>query len=165
MKRLATCGLLVLLGLAGSLPAQTKSRSHDPVPGQAQSREKMEALMVWRLTEDLNLSEEQTTEFFPRLRQLRQLRQEHHVARRALYASLSAAVNEKPVNVSTLKALIDSLQAVEDNFIRSDRQLRQEMQALLTIEQQARWLVFQANFDRQARRTIQQLRKEPGADH
>jgi len=123
-----------------------------PVPNR-----KLEALRIWRLTQELNLSEEQAAQFFPKIKQMRELRQEHRVARQALLDELESLLAQDPVEPVGLKSVLDSLNTIDDYMRESELKLRQEIADLLTVEQQARLYVFEANFDRQARRMIGQI--------
>jgi hypothetical protein len=157
-------GLLVLLavGIGSAQPPPNPEPGGSPNALTAPSR-KLEALRIWRLTQELNLSEDQSAQFFPKLKQLRELRQEHRVARQALLGQLESLLEQVPVAPAGLKSVLDSLNTIDENMRASESKLRQEIAGLLTIEQQARLYVFEANFDQQARRMIEQIQKDKGS--
>jgi Spy/CpxP family protein refolding chaperone len=149
--------LAVGIGLGQPLPGYGAGRGGPhhapPVPNR-----KLEALRIWRLTQELNLSEEQAMQFFPKLKRMRELRQEHRIARQAMLDDLESLLAQDPVEPAGLKPVLDSLDAIDDNLRESELKLRREIADLLTVEQQARLYVFEATFDRQARRMIEQIR-------
>jgi Spy/CpxP family protein refolding chaperone len=156
-------GLLVLLAV-GIGPAQPPPNP-GPGPGgphnaQPAPNRKLEALRIWRLTQELNLSEDQAAQFFPKLKRIRELRQEHRVARQAMLDELDSLLAQEPVEPAGLKSVLDSLNTIDDNMHESELKLRQEIADLLTVEQQARLYVFEASFDRQARRMIEQIQED-----
>jgi Spy/CpxP family protein refolding chaperone len=149
--------VLVILVAAGSGRAQPASGPGGPPPNR-----KLEALRIWRLTQELDLSEDQAAQFFPKLKGLRELRQQHRAARSALLDELEARLKDEPVDPSAIKPVLDSLVAVDENAREAELRLRREIAELLTIEQQARLYIFEATFDRQARRVIQQIQQDKG---
>ena len=149
--------VLVLLVAAGVGRAQPS-----PGPGGKPPNRKLEALRIWRLTQELDLSEDQSAQFFPKLKGLRELRQQHRAARRALLDELEARLKDEPVDPSALKPVLDSLAAVDENAWEAELRLHREIADLLTIEQQARLYIFEATFDRQARRVIRQIQQDKG---
>jgi Spy/CpxP family protein refolding chaperone len=122
----------------------------------------MEALMVWQLTDELNLTEDQSTEFFPKWKKLRRIRGQHHADRIAVLSDLTEVLKDESDRTTELKGLVDSLETLDENFRSAERKVRHELAGILTIEQQARLIVFQAGFERQTRRLIEQIRKERG---
>ena len=147
--------LLAVLVFSGFLRAQPPPPNDTP-----QTREKLEALRVWRLTEELNLSEDQSAQFFPKLKQLRQVKDDFRAQRGVLMDELTAELAKKPPATARLKAALDSLQTIEDNRRAIEARVKHEIGQILTIEQQARMTVFQANFERQTRRVIKQIDKD-----
>lgn len=160
--RLVACGLLLAAGIGSAQPPSNPGPGGPPNDSAAPNR-KLEALRIWRLTQELNLSEDQAAQFFPKLKQLRELRQQHRVARQALVAQLETLLAQVPVEPTGLKPVLDSLNAIDVNTRESELRLRQEMAGLLTVEQQAKLYVFEANFDRQTRHVIEQIRKDKGS--
>ena len=127
-------------------------------PRSAAARQQLEALRVWQLTPELNLTEDQSAQFVPKLKLMRELKQTYREQRNAVLKDLGAALRDSVAGRATLRSLIDSLDALEDGNRASELRLRNELRGILTIEQQARFHVFQANFDRQTRQMIQNLR-------
>jgi Spy/CpxP family protein refolding chaperone len=135
---------------------------HPGRPGGAASppNRKLEALRIWRLTQELDLTEDQAGQFFPKLKKMREVREEHRSTRRALLDELDTQLEQEPVEPANLKSVLDSLAAIDDNMREAELKLRREITELLTIEQQARLYVFEANFDREARRMIKQIKED-----
>ena len=121
---------------------------------------KLEALRIWRLTQELDLNEDQAALFFPKLKEMRELRHEHRLVRRALLDDLEDRLAVDPVDPVGLVPILDSLATIEDNLREAELGLRRELNTVLTVEQQARLYVFEAGFDRQARHIINQIRED-----
>jgi Spy/CpxP family protein refolding chaperone len=144
----ALCGLLLWTGLAGAQPPPP------PRPGQD-----IEALRIWRLTQELNLTEEQSSQFFPKLNRSRELRRTRREGRRAVLQDLTGAIKESPISTNRVKSLLDSLTTIDENFHAAEARLRSEIADILTIEQQARFILFTQRFDQETRKMIEQMRK------
>ncbi|MEO0108585.1 MAG: hypothetical protein ABIK62_05370 [candidate division WOR-3 bacterium] len=158
-------GVLLLGGMLLGLlvPAYLAAQPAEPPGSPPGPRARLEALRIWRLTEELRLTEEQSAEFFPRLRRMREVHEGHRRARQALLAQLGDILNKKPLDAEQLRIRLDSLEALEENTRVTERRLRNEMNEILTLEQQARLYLFQANFERETRRLIGNLRgRRPG---
>jgi len=149
-------GFALALVFAGFVVAQPGGGRHGP----PSANRKLEALRIWRLTQELDLNEDQAAAFFPKLKAMRGLRHEHRMVRRALLDELGERLAEDPVDPARLTPVLDSLVIIEDNLREAELELRQEINAILTIEQQARLYVFEASFDRQARRVISEIRED-----
>jgi len=152
-------GFALALVMAGLVLAQPGHRPLATDPRPSTSR-KLEALRIWRLTQELDLNEDQAALFFPKIRAMRELRRQHRLVRRALLDDLEERLAADPVDPALLTPILDSLATIEDNLREAELGLRREINAILSIEQQARLYVFEAGFDRQARHVINQIRED-----
>jgi Spy/CpxP family protein refolding chaperone len=118
----------------------------------------MEALMVWRLTEELNLTEDQSAQFFPKWRKIRLLREQYRQERNAVLDGMASLLKEPAPSVSELRSLVDSLETMEEDFRASQARLRRELYDVLTVDQQVRLILFQRNFEHDTRRAIEGIR-------
>lgn len=149
----------VLFGLARAAPpAPRKGNGNGRKPDA-----KLEALRVWKLTQELNLDEEQSAPFFANLTRSRKVRETYRASRRSMLDNLGIALKKKTLDIEELQAGVDSLETLEDSRRAEERSLRQELRSILSVEQLARFFVLQADFDRQARRVIGDIRR--GQEH
>ncbi len=142
---------------------QREAGEFAPEPGQGgppseerreEIRKKIEAVRIWRLTEELKLDATTSAKLSSLLSSLdqkrRDIQREQMEAMRELRFSLKAA---KP-DESKIKPLLEKL---EKNH-RAMQELRDReikgMKEFLTIEQQARFLLFQQEFQREMRGMI-----------
>jgi len=158
-RRVGSLGLgfalaLVMAGLVLAQPGPPTTGHRPP------ASRKLEALRIWRLTQELDLNEDQAALFFPKIRAMRELRRQHRLVRRALLDDLEERLAADPVDPALLTPILDSLATIEDNLREAELGLRREINAILSIEQQARLYVFEAGFDRQARHVINQIRED-----
>jgi len=122
-------------------------------------RRMLEAIRVTRMTEALKLTDEQVAKFLPRLKQIeerqRQLRED-----RARIIGQLAEILDKPERQKEIKPKLDELDKLETEQMQKTRQMMKDLDSLLTVEQQARWRVFNEHFDREIREMVKEIRKK-----
>jgi Spy/CpxP family protein refolding chaperone len=160
--------LMMALGLSGvrvlaqpaTPPPQGEERRMTPERKEA-LRKKIELIWQQKLTEKLNLTEEEKAKVFPLLQQYeekrRALRQENRQLVRDLEGKISAHVPEKE-----LKRTIRDLEENEHKLLEVREEGFRELAKILPIEKQARYIVFQTEFRREMHRLMQKARHREG---
>lgn len=128
-------------------------------PEMEKERRMLEAIRVTRMTEALRLTDEQVAKFLPRLQQIeerqRSLRQE-----RARIIRQLAEMLEKSERLKDLKPKLDELEKLEQEQMQKNRQMMKDLDTLLSVEQRARWRVFNERFDQEIRDMAKEIRKK-----
>ncbi|MEO0128931.1 MAG: Spy/CpxP family protein refolding chaperone [candidate division WOR-3 bacterium] len=130
--------------------AQGKSEEKDP-------REIIEKVRVYKLTEQLDLSEEQITKLFPRLKEMRKNEQEFHKQRMEIIQKLKELLDEKAKEQEIVKTL-NRLQELQKKRFESQLKELEEIKQILTPEQQAKFIIFQEEFEKEIRDLIREIR-------
>lgn len=144
--------LIVALVLSGG---QVLARpAGPPAPGddrpmdeerREELRERIELIWMWKLTEELDLTQEEGATIFPILRQYeekqRTLRHENRELVRELDQLIKANASE-----GELKKVIRALAENEKKFHEVQEEGFQKLEKILPVEKQARYIVFQAEF-------------------
>ncbi|HEY6012196.1 MAG TPA: hypothetical protein VIX18_12090 [Nitrospirota bacterium] len=137
----------------------------DPGPGNLPSeerrdeiRKKIEAIRIWRLTETLKLDTETSAKLASVLSSLDQKRRDILREQMETMRTLRETLRSAKPDEAKLKPLLERL---ESNH-RAMQELRnreiKDLKEFLTIEQQARFLVFQQEFQREMRGIIEGAR-------
>jgi Spy/CpxP family protein refolding chaperone len=127
-----------------------------PPPGERREeiRKKIEAIRIWRLTEELKLDEKTAARFFPAISNLAQKRnelmRENAETQRELRLYLEAG---KP-DEKKIKAALDRLESIHHETAKLTEKEIDITKDLLTVEQQARYYLFQQDFQREMREMI-----------
>ena len=135
--------------------------SSDGWMGQSLDKERrmLEAVRISRMTEELGLSDEQISKFFPRLRKMeeamRELEHQRHKLIKEMDRQLQASAKE--AELRTLVEQIDKLDAQKFQRMESDHA---ELDKLLTVEQRARLRVFNHHFDDEIRAMVRGIREK-----
>ena len=129
--------------------------------GQYQNR--METMMVWKLTDYLNLSEQQAEKLFPRMRRHRVRMGDLHTEEKDLFDSyLSKIKKEEKISQSDVNAMLKKMESLEQkkstnriDFIRSTKDI-------LNPEQQIMFMSFEPYMKQEAQKGMKErYRKGP----
>lgn len=147
--------LLVALALSGgsvfAQPAGPPARGDDRPMNQERReelRKRIELIWMWRLTEELDLTQEEGAKVFPVLREYeekkRTLRDENRELVRELDQLIKANASE-----GKLKKAIQALAENDTKLHEVQQEGFQKLEKILSVEQQAKYIVFQAEFRRE----------------
>ena len=133
-----------LLFLSMMLTAQPDRKRRPPMdhPGQ-----RLEMMKMWRLTEELNLSEDQAGKFFPRYNALEKEIMEMNKDQKELLGSLREKENSsKEISQKELDEITKKMSDLEQRKIQKKQQFFEDLDNLLTTDQRARYLGFELRF-------------------
>lgn len=142
---------LVVLTILFAISFAQNNEKHDP-------RVIIENVRIYRLTKELDLTTEQAIEFFPKLNELQKVDREFRSKQQQIMGELRILVQDSAPDIE----IIETLTRYEDVFKdRVERQVmkRQELRKMLTPNQQARYLIFQDEFEREIKRMIQEVKR------
>lgn len=147
-----------LLGLALLLTLPAWSAPPPPVRDPRTERV-IEALLIWRLVDELNLTDQQIARIFPRIKGLKDLRIELGIRRVVLQRELRALLRAQPRDDALIRAKIAELDALRLRIERERSRILREIHAALTVEQQARFAIIQDAFEVETIRTLEEVRR------
>lgn len=154
--------IILLLGLAANSMAEP-AEDFDKPPSKEQMekiRKRIETLRMWRLTEALNLDEKSSAQVFPILNRYDKKRYELEESLREGMRDMRESLRDK--KEERLKKILNKL---EENH-RALQNLKQEewaeLKKMLTVEQQARFIIFLTEFEREVRKLIAEARERRG---
>jgi Spy/CpxP family protein refolding chaperone len=143
--------LPLVLSISAALVLGQGNESQDP-------RAIIEKVRIYRLTEELDLTTEQAVELFPKLSELQKIEREFRSQQLKIIEDLRRQVGDNAPDMEIIK----SLTRYEDIFReRLERQLNKmgEIRKMLTPSQQARYIIFQDEFEREIREMIKEVKK------
>lgn len=130
-----------------------------PLEKREEIRKRIKLIRMWKLTEELDLSEETGAKLFPILHKYDEKRIELHKERQNIMNQLKRALEDE---ATTDEAIEAAMEEVDKNTLAvSDliRQQRQELKGVLSLRQQAKFILFQREFHREIRKTISEARE------
>jgi hypothetical protein len=150
-------GVLVLIGLALGVSA----------PGLAQdetrAKDIIEAYRVWKLTDVLDLSEEDMAVFFSRVRKVGQAEESHRQAEREAVREIDDLIKAGAGDAE----LDNALRGYEEMRFRhwnETQKLREDAGSMLTLRQRAQYAVFEERFRSEIRKMIGEVRGARGSE-
>jgi len=136
-------------------PADEPEYIH-PVEREA-IREKVEILRIWELTRILDLDEETASRFFPMLHKYEQERAEIRQSIREDKRKLREAVEDE--SHRKVKRILKRLEKKQKVLQKVNEEEREELKDILTIEQQAKFILFQHKFARDVKKIVAEVKR------
>jgi len=125
-----------------------------PFEKKEKIRKRIELIRMWKLTEALDLTEETGAKLFPILHKYDEKRIELGKERRNVMNQLRKTLQDEATPDEEIEAAMDN---VEKNAIAASdliRQQREELKGILSPRQQAKYILFQREFQREIRKLI-----------
>ena len=141
---------IMLMAIFGTMVAQ-ENESSDP-------RAIIEKIRIYRLTEELDLTTEQAIEFFPRLRELQKIDADFRNQQKAILDDLRTMVGSEAYEEEIVESL-NRFEIILKEKVERQLSKMKEIRKMLTPSQQARYLIFQDDFEREIRQMIKEVRK------
>jgi len=143
--------ILVSLAVLSVLLIAQEDEVNDP-------RAIIEKIRIYRLTKELDLTTEQAIEFFPRLNELQKIDKDFRAQQVEIIASLKELVRGEAEDGEIQQSLSRYEALLKDKVERQLSKLK-EIRGVLTPGQQAKYLIFQDEFERDIREMIKEVRK------
>ena len=125
--------------------------------------ERMESMMVWRLTEDLDLSPEQAEKFFPRFRKHRGEMDDIRKQERAIGDEVADNIHqEKDMSKDDVKKHIEKVSELRKKRIELETEYLLSMDDVLTPRQLARLGVFKERMMQDMRGELKERKGKRG---
>ena len=155
----AAVGLFWLLSPICVAMAQPLAPAAPKSPGVPEGKRLIETIKIWKMTEALNLDEDQAAKLFPKLAQLEASRREFQGRQRLLREELAELLKQRPLRDEEIKTRLDQLVRAETDFRGHEQVVRGGLRSILSLEQQARLALFEDRFETEMRSVIQDLRQ------
>ena len=140
----------LLITLILTLPLMTLSAQPDYKSGDSQSSKAME---IWKMTEELELTENQAEKFFPKFRAhqdaVDKLRREHRMSLKSIHESLK---DGKDVSDKDLAAAIKAFEKIETSKISTRVDFIESLEGVLTTSQRAKLMLAPDKMRREAKK-------------
>lgn len=131
-----------------------------PGPGNQQMLERWETLRIWKLTEFLDLSEEQAAKFFPALQNFRTSMEELDSAEVSLQRDIIQEIQSGKVNQRFVDRQKKEILNLRNQRTELEQEFMNSLPEYLSPEQQARYLVFEKRFQQALKNIIQRRRMD-----
>ncbi|MDI6771999.1 MAG: hypothetical protein QME77_05365 [bacterium] len=150
-RRLAPALLVVMMAMA--LPAV----GQEPQPPRGERI--IEAIFIWRLVDELDLTEGQIIRILPRLKALKTIRMEMGRRVPVLRREIRQLSAQQPRDEEAIRVKVAELNLLRAEMESGRRRQLQMIAAVLTPEQQAKFALIQETFEMDTLRLLQEMRR------
>lgn len=146
--------------LSGSLSFITAQADKTQAGGDQKLRDNINMLMLLRMTQVLDLTEEQAAKLFPKMNRLekekRRINQEIGMQMRRL----RLAVKEEELDKQEISNRLNRIKTLRSQLKIMEAEMETFVAQHLSVEQQARYLIFFQDFYREMREKLNQARNK-----
>ncbi len=123
-------------------------------------RKQISSVKAWQLTEDLDLSEEQAQALFPTQKAYEDRNKELGEQREVIEEELDKLLQTEEKDKDLIKEKMTRLKEIDEQTRVNKDQFQGKLAKILTVEQQAKYQLFDKKFDTKLRRMIRDIQKE-----
>jgi len=146
-----TVGVLVLIGLAIGAPAPGRAQD------ERQAKEIIDAYKVWKLTDVLDLSEDEMPVFFSRVRKIGEAEDRHRRAEREAVKEIDELL-KAGADDAELAGALRRYEDMRRAHWEETQRLREQAASMLTLRQRCKYAVFEERFRAEIRKMISDVR-------
>jgi hypothetical protein len=158
--------LLLTLGLSGGTLFAQPAGPPSPTEERPMNRERadelrkrIELIWMWKLTEELDLTKEEGAKLFPLLSTYEEKKRELREENRRIVQTLEQMIDDGAPE-GDLKRTIRSLEDNKRKLNKVKEEGSHELAKILSVEKQAKYIVFQEYFRHEIHGLIQKARHE-----
>jgi len=131
----------------------------EELPRIRRTRENIITLMLLRMTQILELDEEQTAKIYPLVTRIEKEKTEIHKQIQNQMRGIRVILKEEVPDQEELKRKIEKLRELRDALKIKDREMEAQLEKHLTVIQQAKFLMFANDFYRELRDNLERARQ------
>lgn len=140
-------------------PPLGDDQSPQAIEKRKKIRERIELIRMWKLAEELQLTEETGAKLFPILQKYDEKWIGLQGERRTIIQGLRKALHDEGISDQEVEATMVRMEENASAAVDLLREQRQELKGILSPRQQARFILFQRRFHREIRRVIAEARE------
>ncbi len=162
--------MMALLSAGLSAQAQGPAGPFGPPEGRMRDRvrERIKTIKVWKLTDELNLSQAQSEKFFPVYnRNFERLEEIEQEKRKVMDRLVDATAESKPdeAEIAEIRKYLDRLDSLDQEIQDLKVKFRGELKNILTELQIGKLYLFEFRFRQQMQEIMRDIRREGGRPH
>lgn len=140
-------------------PAPEELTQAPPSPERReQLRRDIENMRIWKMTQFLELSTEQSTKFFPIFNDFQKEREKLEEERGEMMRRLGELVESEAEHESEIRRLMSGLVKNREGMVSRKDEFRREAGKVLSLKQQAKLVLFEEHFKREIRGMIEDIK-------
>ncbi len=159
--------MTILLSIGPPVMAQGPPGTPGPPEGRMRERvrERIKTIKVWKLTEELKLSQEQSEKFFPIYNRFFNRREEIEQEKRRVMEQLDELTAAEKPNEAEISKCLDKIDGMDQEIQQLKVKFRADLKNILTARQIGRLYLFEVRFMQQMQEIMRDIRRETKAPH
>jgi len=125
-------------------------------------KERIKTIKIWKLTEEVDLTSDQSERFFPVYKDFQKALMELEEKRFRLVRELDELSNGEDVTDQALKDKMNDIESIHDDHKKLHSDFINDIGSILSVKQQARLLIFEERFKNRMQETINDIRRDAG---
>ncbi|MBM4116588.1 hypothetical protein FJ251_02455 [bacterium] len=158
MRKMAIVPGLLILSLTAAPAAALQERERQDL------RQQIRDVKSWELVRELGLDSQAAREFVPLYEDYDRARTRHRQERRGLEQALEVLVKDSSRNGDQIRSVMADMRRLDERLQAEEGAFRRQAFPLLSLEQQARFELFEKRFNARLREMIKDIREERGPD-
>ncbi len=130
-------------------------------PRRENIRARIRTMKIWKLTEELDLTEEQAGRFFPLLNKMEDQQEDLRDRIQEAMDSLAKRVWDPDASPAEINDLIEKIESYQEEELQLRRQFRQDAAKILDAAQMGKLILFNTRFPQIMREMMQDLQGPP----
>ena len=118
------------------------------------------AMKIWEMVNFLELSDNQSIQFFPRLSAFEQSQTKIRQTQGELMKNFREKIDDGNITKSDLETILEKIESLEKEYIENRIIFVQNSSDILTIEQQARLVLFEHYYKKKLKNIVRQKNKK-----
>jgi len=165
MPRRLIAVFVLLAAVLTAAPVWAQETADQPPENRDEALRRIEMLRLFRLTEVLELNEDDAARIFPVIQRYDREYRDIMEKREQLMRELQLQINSGAADPAALGRLVDEILNQEREAMRVRTEQFKELKRILTPEQYAKYLIFDARFREDLSRMLDDIRRhrEPRA--
>ncbi len=147
--------LLLAVVLAAGIPAASQT----PLPPDPRTERVIEALLIWRLVDELNLTDQQIARIFPAIKVLKEARLDLGRRKVRLQQELRALLQQRPRDEEKIRAKVAELDQLRIQIEQRRQEALREIHGALNTDQQGHFALIQETFEANTLRMLEEVRR------
>ncbi len=156
---IALPALVSALPAAAQLPPEDSPEDRPPRPRREELHGMLDAYVISKLQEALRLSDEQYARVIVAQKKLDEQRRDYHRDGRELLQRLRQALAADKPSEAELSRLLERLDALRSEFEARQKAAHAALDALLTVEQRARYRLFMVEIEGRMQEMMREVRR------
>lgn len=161
MKKLVKhiAGLVAMTFVAGTAVAGAETGQRwQSQPNRADVEGMMEAYVLSKLQEALDLTDEQFGSMVVAQKKLSDARREYRQNRMRLLKEMRQTLQRDDAGESELQPLLDELEALREEFLATEKERYRAIDAILDVRQRARYRILEVELQRRLQEMMRRVR-------